>query len=57
MHKLGLLWWEPVHGFYAGMGGIVVRLNSIPRFLAKETGTTVEIEKKHSLHHSVQRSA
>ena len=40
MHDLGMTWWEPVHGFYADMGGICLKLNATPRFLAKRTGTT-----------------
>lgn len=44
MHNLGLGWWEPLHGFYADMGGIAVRLNSNARFQASRTGTTLEIK-------------
>ncbi|KAL6718772.1 hypothetical protein ACLMJK_003006 [Lecanora helva] len=40
MHDLGMTWWEPVHGFYADMGGIAIKLSSVPHFLAKQTGTT-----------------
>ena len=45
MHNLGLGWWELVHGFYADMGGVTVRLNSTPRFQASRTGTTLEIKE------------
>ena len=40
MHDLGMTWWKPVHGFYADMGGICIKLTSTPHFLAKQTGTT-----------------
>ena len=45
MHDLGFGWWEILHGFYADMGGIVVRLSSTPRFQSSRTGTTHEIEE------------
>ena len=46
MHEVGLTWWMPIHGFYADMGGIVVKLsNDRPHFLAKQTGTTFETDE------------
>lgn len=45
MQALGLGWWQTVHGFYAEMGGIAVRLNSNPRFQASRTGTTLEVSE------------
>lgn len=45
MHSLNLGWWESLHGFYADMGGVAVRLNSTPRFQASRTGTTLELKE------------
>lgn len=45
MQALGLGWWQTVHGFYAEMGGIAVRLNSSPRFQVSRTGTTLEVNE------------
>ena len=43
-HRLGLHWWKPLHGFYADMGGIHVKLNMDPRFRASKTDTIVEMK-------------
>lgn len=44
MHSLGLGWWEQLHGFYTDMGGIVITLNSSPRFQASRTGATIDLK-------------
>ena len=43
-HRRGLHWWKPLHGFYADMGGIHVKLNMDPRFRVSKTGTIVEMK-------------
>ena len=43
-HRLSLDWWKPLHGFYADMGGINVKLDFDPRFRASKTGTIVELK-------------
>lgn len=45
MRRLGLGWWEQVHGFYAEMGGIALRLDSSTRFQTSRTGTTRELKE------------